>query len=247
MLRFVKLAAWISCVAGFWLSVQPADAATVTWSPTTTGILVEPKALRQTKSGVTVRARAYTVEYTSRSLEIFGPYPTGSGAGGLKIFGVDVRRLGSEQLGLIAQPLTGIAVAGSDFGAGGSSPGFDSFAYRVGDRSVKKLDMAVFEFSTAVRIVSVTVARVANFDRDVWVAACRSKPDLANGVGAALAVCTVKNKNDSGGGGAFTHQVGIDGVRYLFVGARPITSLGKITPGAPGRGQFFIDSINFTK
>src|SRR5262245_31035382 len=118
------------CVAGCLFGISSSHAATVTWSPATTGILIEPKAVRQTTSGITVRARAYTVEYTSSSIKVYGPYPTGSGAGGLKIFGVDVRRLGSEQLGLISQPLSGIAVAGSDFGAGGVSPGFDSFDYR---------------------------------------------------------------------------------------------------------------------
>jgi hypothetical protein len=226
--------------------ISSSDAATVTWSPATTGILIEPKAVRQTTSGITVRARAYTVEYTSSSIKVYGPYPTGSGAGGLKIFGVDVRRLGSEQLGLISQPLSGIVVAGSDFGAGGVSPGFDSFDYRVGNKSVKKMDVATFEFSTAVTVVSLKVARISNFDRDVWVAGCSSAPDLTKSLSANLASCTVKNKNDSGGGGAFTHNVGIAGVRCLLVGARPVTSLGKITPGVPGPGQFFIDSINFT-
>jgi hypothetical protein len=247
MMSSMKFAPWFFCVAVFFFGIPSSGAVTVTWSPATTGIMIESKAVRQTKSGITVRARAYTVEYTSRSIKVHGPYRTGSGAGGLKVFGVDVRKLGTEQLGLISQPLSGIAVAGSDFGAGGVSPGFDSFDYRVGDKSVKKMDVATFEFSKAVTVVSLRVARVSNSDRDVWVAGCSSAPDLTKSLSAALASCTVKNKNDSGGGGAFTHKVEIAGVRYLLVGARPQTSLGKITPGVPGRGQFFIDSINFTK
>ena len=104
-----------------------AQGATFLWSPANQGILLETKALRQTVSGVTVRARGYTVEYTASTIKVFGPYPTGSGASSLKIFGVDVRRLGTqagEDLGLISQKLSGIAVGGCDCGAGGTTPGF---------------------------------------------------------------------------------------------------------------------------
>jgi hypothetical protein len=116
-------------------------------------------------------------------------------------------------------------------------------------RTIKKLEMAVFKFSQAVKVDSVKVDDVSNFERDVWVAACSasSAPNFANGLTAALAACTIKNKDETGGG-VFTHQVGLAGVRFLVVGARPRgTTIGRITVANPGGGQFYIDSIGFTK
>jgi hypothetical protein len=202
-----------------------------------------------------VRARAYTVEYINNTTNVFGPYPTRNGDGGLKIFGVDVRRLGVEQLGLLSQSLPGIAVAGSDVGAGGSWPGFDSFvnpSYRVfrpgANRAIRKLEMAVFEFSRVVQVNSIRVDDASNFDRDIWVAACSSAPTFTQGLTAALAPCAVRNRNDDISDGPFTHRVGLAGVRFLLIGARPVgTQIGRIRPGVPGGGQFFIDSINFTR
>lgn len=247
--------AFLVCLLGALLGPLQAGAATFTWSPSNPSIVVGAKALRQTQAGVTVRARAYTVEYLGTSTTVFGPYPTGNGNGGLKIFGVDVRRLGFEQLGLLSQPLSGIAVAGSDVGAGGAWPGFDSFvnpSYRVfrpgANRAIRKLEMAVFEFSQAVRVNSIRVDDVSNADRDVWIGACGSAPTFSQGLQAALTPCTVRNRNDDASDGPFTHQVGLSGVRYLLVGARPVgTALGRIAAGVPGAAAFFIDSINFTK
>ena len=167
-----------------------AQGATFLWSPGTPNILLEPKALRQVVTGVTARARGYTVEYTASTARVFGPYPTGSGAGGLKVFGVNVRRLAvqaGEDLGLISQPLSGIAVGGSDSGAGGVWPGFDNKQYRTGNKSITKLDMAVFEFSQAIRINSIKVDQVSNFGRQIWVAACSAAPNFAQGLKAAIA------------------------------------------------------------
>jgi hypothetical protein len=232
-----------------------AQGATFAWSPGTPGILLEPKALRQVVTGVTVRARGFTAEYTASTGRVFGPYPTGSGANGLKIFGVDVRRLGTqagEDLGLISQPIAGIAVGGSDAGAGGVWPGFDNKQYRTGDRTITKLDMAVFEFSQAIRVNSIKVDQVSNFGRQIWVAACSAAPNFNQGLTAAIAACTVRNKNDTPGGATFTHQIGLTGVRYLLVGARPnsdlpnANALGRITAGSRN-ADFYIEAIDFTK
>ena len=183
----------------------------------------------------------YMVEYAASTIKVFGPYPTGSGASGLKIFGVDVRRLGTqagEDLGLISQKLSGIAVGGCDCGAGGTTSGFDNLPYRTGNKTITKLDVALFEFSEPIKVNSVKVDQVSNFGRQIWVAACSTAPSFANGLKAAIAACTVRNKNDTPGGATFTHQIGLSGVRYLVVGARPdstrpnANSLAPITAGS---------------
>ena len=74
------------------LGVAQTRADTFLWTPSTSGIVVEATALKQTKAGVTVRARAYTVEYTSSTTKVFGPWPTRNGLGGCKIFGSWRRR-----------------------------------------------------------------------------------------------------------------------------------------------------------
>ena len=64
--------------------------------------------------------------------------------------------------------------------------------------------------------------------------------------------CTVRNKNDTPGGATFTHQIGLSGVRYLVVGARPdstrpnANSLAPITAGSKN-ADFYIEAIDFTK
>ena len=243
----------VALACGVLAGGSSAQGATFLWTPANASIRVETKAVRQTVSGVTARARGYTVEHTASTSKVFGPYSTGNGVGGLKIFGVDVRRLGFEQLGLISQPLSGIAVGGSDRCCGVVDPGFDSPSYKSGDRTIKKLDMAVFEFSQAVRVNSIKVDDVSNFDRDVWIAACSAAPNFAQGLVAAIAACTVRNKDDDASDGPFTHQVGLSGVSFLLVGARPVgQDLGRIhAHGKAGGGrngvQFYIDSINFTK
>ena len=140
-------------------------------------------------------------------------------------------------------------MGGDDFRPGIVYPGIDSFfPYPAGDTTITKLEMVVFEFSQAIRVNSIKVDDVAGFERDVWVAKCASAPTFTQGLTAALAPCTVLNKNDSGSDGPFTHQVGLAGVRFLLVGARPQgMTIGKIAAGVPLRGQFYIDSINFTK
>jgi hypothetical protein len=249
----VRLAGLAAFVLTCWTG--PSVAASFVWTPANPNIVVEAKALRQTSSGVTARVQAYTVEYLNSTIRTFGPHPTSNGNGGLKIFGVDVRRLGFEQLGLLSQPSSGVAVSGSDVGAGGAWPGFDSLvnpSYRVfrpgANRMVRKLEMALFSFSQAIRINSIKVDDVSNFDRDIWVAGCSSAPNFAQGLVTSLSGCTIRNRNDNASDGPFTHQIGLSGVRHLVVGARPVgRSIGRIAAGVPGAGMFFIDAINFTK
>ena len=231
-----------------------AQGATFLWSPANQGILLETKALRQTVSGVTVRARGYTVEYTASTIKVFGPYPTGSGASGLKIFGVDVRRLGTQAGG----PGADLAKAFRDsrrrlrLRGRRYNPGFDNLPYRTGNKTITKLDVALSEFSQPIKVNSVKVDQVSNFGRQIWVAACSAAPSFANGLKAAIAECTVKNKNDTPGGATFTHQIGLTGVRYLVVSARPdstqpnANSLAPITAGSKN-GDFYIEAIDFTK
>ena len=205
--------------------------------------------------GVTVRARGYTVEYAASTIKVFGPYPTGSGASGLKIFGVDVRRLGKqagEDLGL------DLAKAFRDSRRrlrlrGRRYPRLRQPAVEAsGHKTITKLDLALFEFSQPIKVNSVKVDQVSNFGRQIWVAACSAAPSFANGLKAAIAACTVKNKNDTPGGATFTHQIGLSGVRYLVVGARPdstrpnANSLAPITAGSKN-GDFYIEAIDFTK
>jgi hypothetical protein len=109
------------------------------WSPTAR-IQVSPTALFQTRAQVTVAARGYAVQFTPHSSEVFGPFPTSKGGGGLRVFGVDLRELGSEQLGLLSQPLPGIRVAGTDLYPGGVSPGFENDRYHWGDTTVNRLE-----------------------------------------------------------------------------------------------------------
>jgi hypothetical protein len=248
-------AAPVALACGVLVGGSATQAATFQWSPGNQSILLETKALRQTVTGVTVRARGYTVEYTASTAKVFGPYPTGSGCQGLKIFGVDVRRLGTqaaEDLGLISQKLTGIAPGGFDC-KNGVSPGFDNKPYKSPlPNTITKIDVALFEFSQAIKVNSVKVDQVSNFGRQIWVAACSAAPSFANGLKAALAACTVRNKNDTPGGATFTHQLGLTGVRYLAVGARPDSTrpnsnaLAPITAGNKN-ADFFIEAIDFTK
>lgn len=146
-------------------ATSESHAATFSWSPANSSIVKNASSLQQTVNGVTVTAQGYTAEVSGSDASVFGPFPTGTAANGRPAFGVDVRGLGAEQLGLIAQPLTGIAVSGSDWGGGGVQPGFDSFPYRSGHGSVVKFDFAAFSFDGLVDIPSVTVDDTSNFGR----------------------------------------------------------------------------------
>lgn len=220
-------------------------AATFEWMPGS-GVTTTPESLQSTVGGVTATARGYTVEYAGSASTVFGPYPTNTGLGGHSIFGIDVRHLGVEGLGLVSQPLPGIGVAGADC-CNPVRPGIDSAPYVSGNRAVKKLEMVVFEFSSPVRIVKVSVDDVSNSDRDFWVAGCASAPSFGAGLRQAVAGCIVKNKNDDISDGSKTQNVGIDGVRYLLMGARPLNDIGKIAVGVGGipyrGGAFNIVSI----
>ena len=155
-------------------------------------------------------------------------------------------------MGLISQKLSGIAPGGFDC-KNGVSPGFDNKQYKSPlPNTITKIDVALFEFSQPIKVNSVKVDQVSNFGRQIWVAACSAAPSFANGLKAAIAACTVRNKNDTPGGATFTHQIGLTGVRYLVVGARPdstrpnANSLAPITAGSKN-ADFYIEAIDFTK
>ena len=229
-----------------------AHAATASWAPGTPNIAVEAKALRQTVAGITIRARGYVAELHGATVRVLGPFPTGRGERGLRVLAIDPRNLGQaagEDLGLLAQPIGGIATAGSDLGPGVVAPGFNNKFYLSGDRTVRKVDFAVFEFSRPVTVTSVTVDQVSNADRDVWLAAGGTAPVFANGLANALGAFRVKNSPDVQGGAFFTHRLSAQNVRYLMVGARPNGfAIGPVTGDHPSLGgdAFFIQSLMFT-
>ncbi|MGE3739797.1 MAG: hypothetical protein AB7I59_09890 [Geminicoccaceae bacterium] len=228
------------------------DAATLSWTPGTPGIAVEAKALRQTVAGVTVRVRGYVAEDQGSTVRVFGPFPTSRGERGLRVLGIDPRNLGpagGEGLGLLAQPIAGIATAGSDLGPGVVAPGFNNKFYLSGDRTARKIDFAVFEFSRPVTVNGVTVDQVSNADRDAWLAAGSTAPIFAKGLANALGAFRVKNSPDVQGGAFFTHRLRARNVRYLMVGARPNGfAIGPVTGDHPSLGgdAFFIQSVVFT-
>ena len=72
------------------------------------------------------------------------------------------------------------------------------------------------------------------------------------GASGALTHCVEQVLAEQPGGATFTHQLGLTGVRYLAVGARPDSSrpnsnaLAPITAGNKN-ADFFIEAIDFTK
>jgi hypothetical protein len=217
------------------------------WSP---GAEIEVKrnALVQTGAGVTVSARGYAVEITSDSSQVFGPFPTSRGDRDLRVFGVDLRELGSEQLGLLSQPLPGIDVAGTDLYPGGLSPGFENGPYHWGNTSVNRLEMALFRFSEPVTVRRVIVNNVSNYGQEIWAAGCRGNPDFSQGLANALTRCIVRHPPHQPGGGRANYGVGLHRTRVLLVGARPqgTVDLGKIS-ATPYYSQFYIEAIKIER
>lgn len=107
--------------------------------------MVTADSLQLAAGGVTATPQAFIAEINAAGTDavVVGPWPTQSGGPASAGFGVDARGIGFEQLGLVADPSSGIPANGSDFFAGGLTPGFDS-AY--GNSAVPEFHFAIFSF-----------------------------------------------------------------------------------------------------
>ena len=166
--------------------------------------------------------------------------------------GVDVRGLGSEQLGLIADNSAGIPANGSDYFSGGLSPGFSS-GYgndTVANPAPPAFHFALFSFDQPVDIPGVTVDDVTNQDRDIWMGTSTTAPDFSSGFLTGIAGFNIVNSPDDAGDGLYTHTLPAvaTGISYFLVGAPPQgENLGPITgTGAFSGSNIFIDSFNGT-
>ena len=110
------------------LVAPPSFAATFSWTPGNTDIVTNNDSLQLTVVGITATAQAFTAEINTAGTDanVIGPWPTQTGGANSAGLGIDVRGLGSEQLGLIADTSLIPAAGGSDFFSGGLSPGFTS-------------------------------------------------------------------------------------------------------------------------
>jgi len=225
------------------LIAPPLFAGTFSWTPGNAGIVVNADSLELTVDGVTATVQAFTAEInaTGADADVLGPWPTQAGAFDPG-FGVDVRGLGSEQLGLLADPLPGVPANGSDFFSGGAAPGFASFYSSPAD-APSAFHFALFSFDQPVDIPGVTVDDVSNFERDIWMATGVAAPDFTGGFLSGISGFDIVNSSDDLGDGPFTHNLAATGISYLFVGAPPEAGLGSLTPGS---SQFFIDSFEAT-
>lgn len=232
----------------------PALSAEFTWLPDTPGIVVNETSLSQTVDGITVTASGYVAELGfeadnpggATDATVVGPFPTSSADASIVPFGIDIRGLGSEQLGLNVDPEPGADAAGSDSGGGGAQPGFDSGPYRsIGEfgNRFEKFDFALFEFSTAVDIGSVVVDDTSNFPRDAWFAYGTEAPDFTGGFLASLEDFSVLNSSDDATDGLFEHVLNLTNISYLMVGAPPSDPIGELVAGG---SQFYIDSFSAT-
>jgi len=156
-----------------------------------------------------------------------------------------------EDLGLISRKVEpNILVSGYDC-KNGVSPGFDNSQYKFPRASkTTKLDLALFEFSQAVKVDTVKVDTASGTVTQIWVAACDGEPDFGKGLVDAIGACRVNN-SDGTPGKRHIHQIGWTGVRYLLVRARP--NRNKPNANALGRtlavfsADVFIEAIDFTK
>ena len=221
----------------------PSFASTFSWTPGNTDIVEKPDSLELIVAGITATVQAFTAEINAAgtNANVMGPWPTQVDSFDPG-FGVDVRGLGSEQLGLLADPSLIPDAGGSDFFSGGAAPGFASF-YSSPSTAPSAFHFALFSFDQPVDIPGVTVDDVSNFERDIWMATGTTAPDFTSGFLSGLTGFDIVNSADDLGDGPFTHNLGATGISYLFVGAPPEPGLGPLTAGS---SQFYIDSFDAT-
>lgn len=218
-------------------------AATFSWTPGNTDIVVHANSLELTMDGITVTAQAFTAELNETGIDasVVGAWSAKNTSSTGPGFGIDVRGLGSEQMGLLADPSLIPSANGSDICGGGVSPGFGS-KYRCS--SISAFHFALFSFSQPVDIPGVTVDDVTNYNRSIWMAAGTTAPDFSGGFLSGLTGFNVVNSADDAGDGFFTHGLGATDISYLLVGAPPQENLGPLTSG---NSQFYIDSFGATE
>ena len=237
---------FVAIIAIALLVAPPSFAATFSWTPGNTGIVTNTDSLQLTVGGITATVQAFTAEINTAVTDasVIGPWPTQDGINNAG-FGIDVRGLGSEQLGLIADPSLISAAGGSDIFSGGLSPGFSS---GYGNDTVPAFHFALFSFDQPVDIPGVTVDDVTNQPRAVWMATGTTAPDFTGGFFSGLAGFSILNSPDDTADGLFTHNLGSTGISYLFVGAPPANAnLGPLTALPFGQGSnFYIDSFDAT-
>lgn len=223
-----------------------AEAATASYAFGAPGITVEATALRQTVSGVTVRARGYVAESQPAVIPVFGPFPTGAGAGGFRVFGIDQQGggfSGHTALGVLPQPIGSIHTSGADVTAGNISPFFDNRAYLVGNK-IRKIDFAVVEFSRNVSVQSITTE--PNRCDSIWFAWSAKAPVFTSGLVNSLKSMKVRLQYCDGHNRT-VFPVNATGVRYLLVGAAPYDfDVGPVRRGTRGTVAFYLSSIKFT-
>ncbi|MFZ1430371.1 MAG: hypothetical protein WAS21_26800 [Geminicoccaceae bacterium] len=222
------------------------EAATASYAFGTPGVTVEATALRQTVSGVTVRVRGYVAESRTAAVPVFGPFPTGPGAGGFRVFGVDLQNgafIGRTALGVLPQPIGSIHTSGADVTGGNISPFFDNRAYLVGNK-IRKIDFAVFEFSQNVSVKSMTTQFV---DCDsIWFAWSATAPVFGNGLVNAIKAMKVRLQYCDGFNRT-VFPINANNARYLIVGAAPYDfDIGPVRRD-PRRTSvnFYISNIKF--
>lgn len=247
-LRVFAVCIALSAVTTLPAEVVCAESFVVRWTPKAK-ITTWPASLSQKVDSIEVLARAYALEFTSGNT-VFGPFPTRLGEKNLAIFGVDQRKGGSEQLGLLSQPAGRTTkVAGTDAYAGGSAPGFENGPYFAGDTSVHRMELAVFQFSKPVTVSAVIVDGVSNYQMDAWVAGCPSKNwNPKNGLLPTIKSCLLSNLDNNGVTGRLRYDVELPGTRLLFIGARPMgTSYFGRLQRTPDYSQFFIEAIHIRR
>ena len=113
------------------------------------------------------------------------------------------------------------------------------------------MDVALFEFSQPIKVNSVKVDQVSNRPADRGRCMQRRAELRQRAEGSHRRVHGQEQERHARRA-TFTHQIGLTGVRYLVVGARPdstrpnANSLAPITAGSKN-GDFYIEAIDFTK
>lgn len=188
-----------------------------------------------TSGAVTVQASTYVAQFGGGNSTVFGPFPVSSFVTGTRWDGFDVG------LFLLSQPLSELAVSGSDRAGGGVAPGFDNHNRA---NSVEESEFALFVFSQPVPVKRVTVDDASNFGRAIWAAGGNAAPVFGNGLANAFPGYTILNSPDTASDGLLDHDLsGLGTVKYLVIGSPPSSAVGQVGQITPGDSQFFINRL----
>jgi hypothetical protein len=206
--------------------------------------------------GINASVSGYHVEYdaTSSAVDkttIYGPFSTSifftGGGSSYPSFGrVLDSGSGLPKTGLSLTSYENLGQTGDDWGSVGA-PGFDNTdGGSPASSTLPSFQFALFVFDTPVDISQVIVDDVSNFNRDIWVAAGDTAPDLSGGFLDAFSGYTIINSSDDATDGFFTHSfASIQDISYLAIGAPPrdeIGNLGLVT-SVNHSTQFYIQGL----